>query len=103
MDVAEGHIKALEYIIKEKPTLLNLNLGTGKGVSVLELIKTFEKTNNIKIPYLIKKRRKGDLAHIVADNSKAIRYLNWTPKRSLKDMCKDGWRWQNLNPNGFEI
>ena len=102
MDLAEGHIRALEYILREKATFLNLNLGTGKGFSVFELIRTFEKTNNIKIPFVVVKRRKGDLAYVVADNKKAIKYLNWEPKRSLAEMCKDGWRWQSLNPNGFK-
>ena len=102
MDLAEGHIAALDFLLKSEPQIINLNLGTGVGTSVFELINTFQKNNNISIPYKISSRRNGDLAYVVAKNSHAIEILNWTPKRSLSEMCKDGWRWQKLNPNGYE-
>ncbi len=101
MDLAEGHIAALEYLFYEKPQIINLNLGTALGTSVLELINTFQLATNIQIPYEYSSRRKGDVAFAVADNSKAISLLNWYPKRSLKQMCLDGWKWQKSNPKGF--
>ena len=82
--------------------MYNINLGTGKGYSVLQLIKTFEKVNNIEIPYLFAPRRKGDNAYVVADNSLAFSLLKWNPIRSLEDMCKDGWNWQSKNPKGYQ-
>ena len=65
------------------------------------MIKTFEKVNNIKVPYVFTSRRRGDVAHLVADNSFLKSELKITPKRSLEEMCKDGWKWKRLNPNGF--
>ena len=98
-DLAEGHIKALECLsLKGFNTI---NLGTGKGTSVLELIKTFEKTNGIKIKYKFVDRRKGDTAILIADNTFAAKKLNWEPKRNLSDMCKDGYNWISQNPNGY--
>lgn len=94
MDVAEGHVKTLSHMIKNKYDFLNLNIGTGKGTSVLELIKTFESVNNIKIPYKFAKRRDGDLPESIADNNLAKSLLNWAPKRNIKNMCKDGWEWK---------
>ena len=102
MDLAEGHIAALDFLLKNEAQIINLNLGTGEGTSVFELINTFQKVNNISVPYKISIRRKGDLAYVVAKNSYAIECLNWAPKKSLSEMCKDGWRWQKLNPNGYE-
>ena len=81
MDLAEGHIKAIKYLCSEKPQILNLNLGTGIGTSVLELINTFQKVNNVKIPHVFKSRRQGDCAILVADSSLAKIKLNWSPKR----------------------
>ena len=101
VDLAEGHLSALKYLLKEKPQLLTLNLGTGRGTSVLEFIRTFEKVNNVEIPYSFDERRLGDNAFVVADNSLAKSILNWSPKRTLDDICRDGWRWQLKNPNGF--
>ncbi len=101
MDLAEGHISALEFLLENKNQIINLNLGTGHGKSVLELVKTFEQVNNIKIPIEFSGRRRGDYASVVADNSLAISCLNWYPKRCLEDMCKDGWKWQSLNPQGY--
>ena len=101
MDVAEGHIAVLEYLLKEKPQILTLNLGTGKGTSVLELIQKFEQVNNVKVPFRFDKRRPGDKGFIVADNSLAKSILNWIPKRNIDDICRDGWQWQLKNPNGY--
>ena len=102
MDLAEGHLFALEKLLKNSKQFLNINLGTGSGVSVLELISTFEKVNSISIPFVFSKRRSGDQAITVADNNLAIDLLDWKPKRTLADMCLDGWRWQKLNPNGYQ-
>tara|TARA_E500000331_G_scaffold347991_1_gene388936 strand:+ start:580 stop:1632 length:1053 start_codon:yes stop_codon:yes gene_type:complete len=101
MDLAEGHIASLEYLLNHEPQIINFNLGTGKGTSVLELINMFELVNDIKIPYEFSSRRDGDLPSVIADNSKAVSYLNWFPKRSLEQMCFDGWKWQSLNPQGY--
>ena len=102
MDLAEGHLCALENLYKSKNKFLNINLGTGKGVTVLELISTFEKVNKTKIPFKFAGRRSGDKVMCVADNALAIKLLNWKTKRSLEDMCIDGWKWQKLNPNGYD-
>ncbi len=101
MDIAEGHIAALEFLNQNKPQILNLNLGTGVGTSVLELIKTFQEVNSIKIPYIFSERRDGDLPIVIADNSLAKSVLQWEPKRSISQMCKDGWKWQCKYPEGF--
>ena len=101
MDLAEGHIKALEYLENNEPQILNLNIGTGKGTSVLGLIKIFENVNKVKINYEFTNRRKGDYGIVVADNSLAKSLLKWTPKRSLEDMCQDGWNWKKNNLQGF--
>ena len=100
-DLAEGHIKALEHLCKGNSRLLTLNLGTGKGNSVLQLIKIFEEVNSISIPYHLSPRREGDIEYSVADNSLAKRILNWSPKKDLRDMCKDSWNWVSNNPNGY--
>ena len=102
MDLADGHIAALEFLIKNKSQIINLNLGTGNGTSVLELVKTFEKVNNIKIPYEFTSRRRGDSCSVVADNSLSLSCLEWLPYRSLEAMCADGWKWQSLNPEGYK-
>ena len=68
----------------------------------MDLIKCFEKENNIKIPYIFTKRRVGDLAHVVANNTLASKILNFQPKRTLRDMCRDGWKWQKMNPYGYK-
>ena len=101
MDLAEGHLKALEYLFFSNDSFLQLNLGTGKGTSVLELVKLFEQVNNVKVPYIFVERRKGDYPYVVADNSLAISKINFTPKRSLKNMCEDEWKWRKLNPKGY--
>ena len=94
MDVSEAHILSLEFLIKKQPQYLSLNLGTGFGTSVLELIKVFERVNNVNIPYSFRGRREGDIAITIADNSLMKKVLNWQPTRSIEEMCKDGWKWQ---------
>ena len=102
MDLAEGHIAALEFLLSNnKSQIINLNLGTGLGTSVLELVRTFEKVNNVNINYKFVPRREGDVANVVADNRLAKSILNWQPRRSLEEMCLDGWNWQCLNPKGY--
>ena len=95
MDLSEGHLHTLRYLFKRKTKkYLSLNIGTGKGVSILELIKQFQDTNKVEIPYIFSNRREGDVASLVADNSKAKQVLNWSPTRNLQQMCKDGWNWK---------
>ncbi len=100
VDLAKGHVKAIEYASKNKGTEV-FNLGTGVGYSVLDIVKAFEKANDITIPYVIKPRRDGDVAQCYADPVKAKEKLNWQAEKTLEDMCKDSWRWQSNNPNGY--
>ncbi len=95
MDIAEGHIAALEYLENNLPQIKHFNLGTGIGTSVLELIRIFQKVNRVQVPFSIFPKREGDLSKVIADNSLAIKHLNWSPKRNLEDMCRDGWIWEN--------
>ena len=101
MDLAEGHLITLNFLLKRKPQIFTINLGTGKGTSVLELIKTFQKVNGVKIPYRFVDRRPGDNSYVVADNSLAKSVLNWEPKRNIVDICTNGWEWQCRNPGGY--
>ena len=101
MDLADGHIKALDHLMRNDSQLLNLNIGTGQGYSVLDLIKTFEIINNVKVPFIFSNRRQGDVCKLVANNLRAKEILNWNPKRSIEDMCRDGWRWKLMNPKGY--
>ena len=102
MDLAEGHIRVLEYLLSNKKQILNINLGTGKGTSVKELVETFQRINNLKVPYIFSDRREGDIAKVVADTSYSESLLNWKPSLNIEDMCIDGWKWQSLNPGGFK-
>ncbi|MBQ1256836.1 MAG: UDP-glucose 4-epimerase GalE [Clostridia bacterium] len=100
MDLAEGHVAAVEYA--EKFTGCDaINLGTGIGYSVLDMVKAFEEANGIKVPYKIGPRRPGDLATVYSNPEKAEKVLGWKAKRTLVDMCRDLWTWQSNNPNGF--
>ena len=101
MDLAEAHLDALNFLFNSPPNFLTLNIGTGKGFTVLEVIKTFEKVNNVLIPYSYCSRRDGDVAKYFADNKKAFSILKWKPKYNLDDMCRDSWRWKVLNPRGY--
>ena len=101
VDLAIGHVKAMEKI-KENPGLKIYNLGTGNGSSVLDIVKNFEAATGVKIPYVIKERRAGDISTCYADASLAEKELNWKAERDLKKMCEDSWRFQKNNPNGYE-
>ena len=100
LDLAAGHLKALEKI-SNKPGLNIWNLGTGKGYSVLEVVKAFEKASGQKIPYQITPRRAGDIAECYADPKKALNQLGWSAKHGIEEMCADSWNWQQKNPNGY--
>ncbi|HBF1898212.1 TPA: UDP-glucose 4-epimerase GalE [Clostridioides difficile] len=101
LDLAAGHVKALQKL-EENPGLVVYNLGTGKGYSVLDLVKAFSKASGKEIPYKIVGRRAGDVAMCYADSSKAEKELGWKAKYELEEMCEDSWRWQSMNPNGYE-
>lgn len=98
VDLAKGHLKALEKIRKDKGVQI-YNLGTGKGYSVLELVKTFEKVNNIKVKYKIGTRRPGDIPACYADPSKAEKELNWKAEKGIEEMCRDSWNFALTNNN----
>lgn len=100
VDLAVGHVKALKKI-EEKAGLCVYNLGTGTGYSVLDLVKNFEEASGVKIPYVIKDRRAGDIATCYAAPAKAEKELGWRAERGILEMCEDSWRWQKNNPNGY--
>ena len=101
VDLAVGHVKALKKI-EEKAGLKLYNLGTGKGYSVLDIVKNFEAATGVKVPYSIKPRRPGDIATCYADATKAKEELGWVAENGIREMCADSWRWQSTNPNGYE-
>ena len=101
MDLAAGHVKALEKLA-ERPGVVVYNLGTGRGYSVLQMIRAFEKASGKKIPYRIVDRRPGDIAACYADPARAEKELSWKATRDIEAMCADSWRWQVNNPNGYE-
>ncbi len=94
LDIANGHLMVLDWLIRNKSQIINFNFGTGKGISVLELIKTFEEVNKIKIAFEFADRRKGDVPILVADNKLAKELLGWEPTLSIIEMCRDGWNWE---------
>ena len=94
MDLADAHISALKFIMNSSPILMNFNIGTGYGKSVLEVVETFKKVNHCDFKYIFDSRREGDAPYVVADNSLALSKLNWKPKRNLDDMCRDSWKWK---------
>ena len=98
VDLAKGHVKALSALSRG---LSIYNLGTGKGYSVLEIVRAFEEASGIKIPYRIEPRRPGDIAVCYSDPSKANRELGWKAEYGISDMCRDSWNWQKNNPDGF--
>jgi UDP-glucose 4-epimerase len=100
VDLAIGHIKAIEKL-KEKPGLVTYNLGTGRGYSVFEVIRNYEKACGKTLPYVITDRRPGDIAVSYADPSKAYRELGWKAERGIEKMCEDSYRWQSKYPNGY--
>jgi UDP-glucose 4-epimerase len=101
VDLAKGHLKALEKIMTTKG-IDAYNLGTGVGYSVLDVVKTFEKATGEKVPYVITDRRPGDIDKCYADPTKAYKELGWKAEKNLEDMCRDSWNWQKNNPNGYE-
>ncbi len=100
VDLAEGHVSALQALEK-KSQVLTVNLGTGKGYSVLNMIKAFEKASGRKIPYKIVDRRLGDIDACYADSTYALKTLDWKAERELDEMCEDAWKWQSMNPDGY--
>ena len=101
MDLAEGHRAALDVLLAEPPQLLSLNLGSGQGHSVLEVVRAFELASSRSVPYTVVERRDGDAASTVADPRLAATRLGWRTRRSLEEMCRDGWAWQQANPEGY--
>ncbi|MBR6223425.1 MAG: UDP-glucose 4-epimerase GalE [Lachnospiraceae bacterium] len=100
VDLAIGHVKAIDKI-KENPGVKIYNLGTGNGYSVLDVIKAFSKACGHEVPYQIKPRRPGDIATCYADASLAKKELGWEAKYGIEDMCADSWKWQSMNPGGY--
>jgi UDP-glucose 4-epimerase len=101
VDLAKGHVAAARYIEKNDG-LEVFNLGTSNGFSVLDMVHAFEEANGIKINYRIAERRPGDIAECFADATKAKEKLGWQAELGVVDMCRDTWRWQKNNPNGYE-
>lgn len=101
VDLAQGHVKALDRLLSTPGSLL-VNLGTGRGYSVLELIKAYETASGKPVPYDIVARRAGDIDSCYADPAKALADIGWKATRDLDAMCVDSWRWQSLNPQGFD-
>ncbi len=100
VDLAEGHVKALDKIA-DLSEVMTVNLGTGNGYSVLDMVKAFEKASGREVPYCIAPRRSGDIAACYADPAYAKEILGWEAKKGIDEMCEDSWRWQSLNPNGY--
>ena len=100
VDLAKGHVAAMDYAEKNKGCAV-FNLGTGVGYSVLDMVKTFEEANGVAVPYRIVDRRPGDIATCYADPALSAEKLHWKAEKNLTDMCRDSWRWQSSNPNGY--
>jgi len=100
VDLAQGHVAACEFVMEHAGCEV-FNLGTGVGYSVLDMVHTFMQVNGISIPYSIVERRPGDVAQCYANAAKARDMLGWEAKKTLQDMCRDSWRWQSGNPNGY--
>ena len=100
MDLAQGHVSAIEKL-KAFTKPMTINLGTGKGYSVLDVVKAFEKASSKRVPYVIMPRRAGDIAKCYADPSYAKEVLGWKSEKNLEEMCADSWRWQSKNPSGY--
>ena len=100
MDLAKGHVKALQAL-ENKPQVITVNLGTGNGYSVLDMVKAFEKASGKDVPYQIVSRRPGDIATCYTDPSYALEKLGWSAEYELDEMCEDAWRWQSQNPDGY--
>ena len=102
VDLAEGHVKALRKMEHSCPGVRIYNLGTGTGYSVLDVIRAFEKANQLTVPYVMKDRRPGDIPVCYADPSKAWKELGWKAEKDITDMCRDAWNWQKNNPCGYK-
>jgi len=102
MDLSDAHVKAIDKIAGFDE-VMTINVGTGRGYSVLEMVKAFEKASGKKVPYKIVDRRAGDIAACYADTSYAKAILGWEATRGVDEMCEDAWRWQSNNPNGYEF
>ena len=100
VDLARGHVAAVKYVSQNSGCDV-FNLGTGTGYSVLDMVNAFESANGVKVPYQIVERRPGDLATCYADPAKSAAVLGWKATKTLTDMCRDSWRWQSSNPNGY--
>ncbi|SFQ04901.1 UDP-galactose 4-epimerase [Desemzia incerta] len=100
VDLAKGHLKAVNKVL-ETERIEAYNLGTGVGYSVLDVVNNFEKATGQKVPYEIVDRRPGDIASFFADASKAAKELDWKAEFTLEEMCRDSWKWQENNPNGY--
>lgn len=101
MDLAEGHVSTINTLVNEEPQLLTLNLGTGKGYSVLEVLSAYERCSGQTIPYKIEDRRPGDVAITYSNSKLAEHRLGWRTKYGLQEMCSDAWAWQKNHPNGY--
>ena len=101
VDLAKGHVKACAFAAEHKGCEI-INLGTGVGYSVLDIVNAFQRVNNVPVPYVIAPRRAGDVDACFADPTKAKELLGWQAEKSLEDMCRDSWRWQSNNPNGYK-
>ena len=101
VDLANAHVRAVQKL-DEKPGLVAYNLGTGQGSSVLQVVAAFEQATGVKIPYKLMPRRPGDVTAAYADPTKAERELAWRAEHDLLDICRDGWRWQQQNPQGYD-
>lgn len=101
VDLARGHVKATDYAL-EHTGVEAVNLGTGVGYSVLDLVNAFISANGVDVPYIIAPRRDGDVDTCYSDPTKAKELLGWTAEKDVEDMCRDTWRWQSNNPKGFE-
>ena len=101
VDLARGHVKAVEFALSHTGAEA-FNLGTGVGYSVLDLVKAFEKANQVTVPYVMAPRRPGDIATCYSDPSKAAQMLGWKAEYGVEEMCRDSWRWQSKNPHGYE-
>ncbi|MBR0089036.1 MAG: GDP-mannose 4,6-dehydratase, partial [Clostridia bacterium] len=96
-----AHVKAIDYAAEHKGAEI-FNIGTGRGYSVLDIVKTFMRVNDLKIPYDIKPRRAGDIAECYSNPEKANKVLGWKAEKTLDDMCRDSWNWQSQNKNGYK-
>jgi UDP-glucose 4-epimerase len=101
VDLARGHVVALDYLLKQQGQSFTVNLGTGHGISVLELVNAFQRVTGQSVPYRTVPRREGDVGTCWADAGAAFQLLGWKTEKDIDDMCRDAWRWQSQHPNGF--